>query len=233
MPRHWIPSKEAELITLSSDFSTAINSDPTAYGLDLTIAGDFATLNTAWVNAYNAAVNPTTRGPLTIQLKNDAKEAMLAQLRALGMQIQNRVATTNEQRITLGLTVPDPDPSPVPIPDTKPGIEIVRVSARTVTLRLKDVGNPDRRGKPDGVIGATILSYIGTSPPAQEDIAAWKFEQNIGRIIDVDVTFPPDVESGSTVWFTSFWFNTRKDSGPATDPISTQIQGTFSVPEAA
>ena len=41
----------------------------------------------------------------------------------------------------------------------------------------------------------------------------------------VDVTFPGTTPAGSKVWFTAFWFNNRKQDGPAATPIGINIPG--------
>lgn len=215
MPTDWVPAKESELVTFSTSFAAQIALDPTAYGLTLTESDDFTALNDAWVAAYNAAKNSPTRGELTIQQKNDAKAAMLPQLRSLGMFIQNRPATTNAQRVLLGLTVPVVEPSPVPVPSSTPMILVEDRLDRSVTLRFKDRDNPDNDGKPEGVTGLTLFSYVGMEEPAED--ADWKFETNTSRVTQT-VTFPESVPYGSRVWFTAFWYNTKAESGPATYP---------------
>jgi hypothetical protein len=45
----------------------------------------------------------------------------------------------------------------------------------------------------------------------------------------VDVEFPADAANGATVWLTAFWFNPRAQSGPACQPISTNIPGGLSM----
>jgi hypothetical protein len=41
----------------------------------------------------------------------------------------------------------------------------------------------------------------------------------------VDVLFPATVASGATVWLSAFWFNPRKQPGPACDPVSANLPG--------
>jgi hypothetical protein len=40
-----------------------------------------------------------------------------------------------------------------------------------------------------------------------------------------DVLFPDTVAGGSLVWITAIWANSRAQSGPAADPVSTNIAG--------
>ena len=216
----WIPRSEAVLRTFSTDFSTAINSDPTAFGLDLAQTSAFDALNTAWVNAYLAATNPATRGNLTIQNKDDAKAAMLPELRRLGMFIQNRPATTNDQRITLGLTVKDGEPSPAPIPSTQPVMHIESVTGRTIILRLRDSATPTSNARPEGVEGANIMYHVGETVPSSA--SEWVFGAMAGRPLST-LIIPSSVPAGSKVWISAFWFNTRKQTGPFATPLYTNI----------
>ncbi len=226
----FLPSREADLIQWSRHFDELITADPLIYGLDAVQAAAYAALHTAFTTAYQTAADNNTRTPSAIQAKNDAKAALIAEARSLVGIIQSFPGTTNELRSDLGITVPDDEPTPVPVPGTAPGIAVDLVVGRTVTLRLSDRGNPESRGKPDGVDGATVFAYFGPTPPAPSDTDAWTFKGNTGRTT-TEIAFPPEIESGATAWFTAFWFNTRKQSGPAAMPISTQIPG--SLPQAA
>ncbi len=226
----FLPKREADLMVWSGNFNTRISADPTIYGLTIEQAADYATLHTAFAAAYTTANEPMTRTPPAIQIKNDAMEALIEEVRSLVNIVQGHPGTTNGMRRDLGITVPDTEPTPVPPPEYAPGLDIVSTIGRTVHLRLYDSTNPERRGRPDGVDGATVLTYLGATPPAPEDLDAWKFEGNLSRTA-TSITFPPTVDSGATAWFTAFWFNPRKQSGPAALPISTQIPG--SLPQAA
>ena len=69
--------------------------------------------------------------------------------------------------------------------------------------------------------GATVLSYVGAEPP--DALGSWKFEGNTGRTTG-EVVFPDTVAPGAKVWLTAFWFNARKQSGPACAPVGTNVQ---------
>ncbi len=218
----FIPSKEADLLLWSNNFSTLINADAVAYGLTLTQASDYAALNTAYAAALQAANDNGTRTPSAIVTKNNAKAALIAFARELAGIVRENPNVTDTQKSNLGLNVPNPEPSPVPVPEYPPVMYVERTFGRTVRIRLRDMENTDRRGKPDGVIGATVLYYVGATVP--DDVTAWSFYCNDGRTI-VDVTIPTSVPEGSKVWITAFWFNTRKESGPAASPIYTNVVG--------
>lgn len=217
----FLPAREASLITWSNNFNTLITATPTAFGLVAAQATTFAALNAAWVAAYNTARNSLTRSPANIIAKNQAKHAMIVNARLLAGVIQKFPAITNTQRSELGLTVPNV-PSPIPPPATSPAMEITTVSAWTVNLRLHDSTSGSKRGKPAGVSGASLFSFVGATAPA--DIASWKFEGNTGRT-KISVVFDSSNPPGAKVWLTAFWFNYRKQSGPACTPVSTNLQG--------
>jgi hypothetical protein len=173
------------------------------------------------VSAYNTAKNSLTRSPANIITKNAAKRAMIVEARQLAGVIQKFPTITNTQRSELGLTVPN-TPSPVPVPSSQPAMEITSVSGWTVSLRLHDSTSGTKRGKPAGVSGASLFSFVGAIAPAE--IALWKFEGSTGRT-KINVSFDSSNAPGTKVWLTAFWFNNRKRSGPACDPISTNLQG--------
>lgn len=221
MPRSFLPSTDAALLAWSRNFSLRISATPTAYGLTAAQATSYAAANTAYANAYDAAVDPITRTRGKIAAKDDARKAVEAAARMLARYVQADPNVTNEQKIDLGLTVRKSDLTPVPPPAMSPDIDFVSVTGRTVRIRLHEA-SAARRGKPAGVKGATVFSHVGQAPPG--DISAWKFEANTSKTI-LDVAFPDTAPAGSLVWLTAFWFNTKSESGPACAPVSTNIAG--------
>ena len=222
----FLPTREADLLTWSVNFNTLINADPVIYGLTLPQAAAYTEKHDAYAAAYQTAADPSTRTPSSIVAKREAKAALVAEARALAKIIQAFPGTTDTMRSNLGLTVHDVDPSPVPPPTHSPEIDIVSAVMRTVKLRLHNDTSLGTRGKPQGVKGALVFSYVGPLPPAPEDTHLWKFETNTTRT-SVEVEFPSTVASGATVWFTAFWYNPRGESGPATPPVSAQIPGSL------
>src|SRR5690606_23540128 len=94
----YLPSREGELVTWSANMSALLTADPVIYGLTLGQASDFATLQTAYADAYTIANNDSTRTPASIVTKNDAKEALIngpGGIRELVDIIQAFPGTTN------------------------------------------------------------------------------------------------------------------------------------------
>ena len=136
--------------------------------------------------------------------------------------IQAFPGTTDADRAALNITIPDNEPTPVEVPSTYPGLEVTSVAGRIVNVRLWDTANSGSRRRPAGVIGATLFTSIGETAPASTD--DWDYAGMTGRL-RYPITFPNDVPNGSTVWLTAVWFNSRKETGPATPAISTILQG--------
>ena len=217
------PSKDADLLSWSANFDAKITADPTSYGLDLAQATAYAALHAAFAAAYAMATNPNTNSKQAVIAKNQGKNNLLYGPGG-AWQLVNIVqvfpGTTDSMRGELGLRIPDTEPTPVPEPRTAPDLSIVSTFARTISVRLRDQLNPTKRGKPAGVQGATVLYCVAEAAPA--DPSQWIFAKNTSRTV-FEVEVPATVEAGSKVWLTAFWFNARKESGPAATAESTRI----------
>ena len=191
-----------------------------SYGLTNSQATAFGSLNTALQSAYSDAVNPSTRTPVSIEAKTLALNAMRANAILLAKIIYATATVNDSQLVALGL-LPRSSRSPVPAPSVAPDIDVVSVGGNTVRIRLHQAGST-RRGKPVGVDGASVFSFVGSTPP--DEMSEWKFEGVTAKTV-VNIVFGPATVPGAKVWFTAFWFNERKQSGPAATPVGTNIPG--------
>jgi hypothetical protein len=216
------PDREADLISSASNFDAKITASATTYGLTSAQATAFHTTLQNFITARGVAQDPLTRSPANIVAKNSAKVLLVSSYRQLAGIVQRFPGTTNFMRADLGLPLRNGEPTPIPPPSAAPLIEVKSVSGRTAKIRLIDTFNPTRRGKPAGVSGAAVFSFVGASAPAE--LADWKFEGNTGRTT-FNVLFPASVVAGATVWITAFWFNPRKQAGPVADAQSANLPG--------
>jgi hypothetical protein len=216
------PDREADLVSSASNFDVKTTAAPTTFGLSVPQCTAFHTVLTAFVAARTVALDPLTRSPANIVAKDIAKNSLLASYRQLAGIVQKFPGTTNFIRAELGLPLRFPEPTPIPPPAAAPLLQVKSVSVRTARVRLIDAANPTRRGKPAGVSGAAVFSFVGSEAPP--DLTEWTFEGNAGRTT-VDVVFPSSVENGATVWITAYWFNPRKQAGPTANPVSANLPG--------
>jgi len=214
--------KEAQLLAWSAQFSAQITATPTAYGLVAGQATAYAALHSAFATAYAAANDSNTNSKQAIIAKNTAKENLLngpGGAWALVDVCQSWPSMNDDLRGELNLQIPN-GPTPIPVPEQPPLLSIMSTSGRTMTLRLRDKSNADRRGKPDGVQGATVLYYVGADSPA--DPSQWMFLLNESRT-QFFAEIPPAVPAGAKVWITAFWFNNRKQSSPVASAESVRV----------
>lgn len=216
----YIPTREADLITWSNNFNARINGDPGLYGLTDVQANAYDVLHTAWVAAYQTANENSTRTPSAITTKNDAKEALIdgpGGIRQLVAIIQAFPDTTNTQRTDLGITIRNNEPTPVPVPDSIPVIEFTSVNGNRVNIRVHD-NEAAGRGKPEGVTGVYVYSYVGEDSPTQ--INDWKFEGSSGKT-ELAIEFPASVQPSTKVWVCAAWVNGKFQTGEATPAVFT------------
>jgi hypothetical protein len=216
----FVPSRDPALLAFGADYSAQITAAPTSLGLTAAIATELASRQAAFAAALAASTNPATRGGSTVQAKNTAKASLVAYIRQTARTIQGTPTVTDQQKYDLGLTIRNAHPSPVPPPAHAPVLAVKSVTGRVVKFTLRDATS-ERRGKPAGVSGATVLSYVGATPP--DALGSWKFEGSTGKTT-VEVQFPLSVAPGSKVWLIALWFNPRKQDGPACNPVSTYLE---------
>jgi hypothetical protein len=216
----FLPTKDAALLAFSLNLSTRISASPTTYGLTAAIATNYQTLHDSFADAL-AACDPDERNKILVAAKNTARANLKTQARYINDLVQGTASVTDAQKLELGLTVRQ-QPSPIPPPASQPGITILATIGNTVKLRLSDLTDSANRGKPAGVDGASVFSFVGATAPTEE--AEWKFEGVTSRT-KIDVTFPESITPGAKVWFTAFWFNQRKQNGPAATPVGCNIPG--------
>jgi hypothetical protein len=229
-----IPTTDAALVDWSTNADTRLTASPATYGTTAAIATAYHAVHQPFVDAYGdvvAARESGTRSSSLCAIKDAAKSALLAFARPLYKQIQaNNSGVTAAAKIELGIVVPDVLPSPVPPPAMAPALSVVRVDGRLVRIRLADPAHPTRRRLPAGVNGATVMSFVGATPPA--DPFACRYEGSTSRS-EVDVLFPETVAPGTQVWLVAFFFNARKQNGPACAPVGAVINYGSTMPMAA
>ena len=228
-----IPTRDVLLADWSTNADARLTATPALYGTTAAVATAYHTVHEAFLTAYNTLVASRasgTRSSSEVAIKDSAKLALLNFARPLYKQIQANTAVTAAAKIELGIVVPNPEPTPVPVPGFAPQLTIVSVDGRLVKIRLADPAHPTRKRMPAGVDGATVMSFVGPEAPA--DVRDYKYEGGTARTT-VDVLFPDSVAPGTQVWLTAFFFNERKQNGPACAGVGAIINYGGTMPMAA
>jgi hypothetical protein len=222
MRHDFIPGRQAELLTWSGNFSAHLSADPAGCGVSLQQAADYALLHENFAALFQQCASPANRTPAGVVGKNLSKQKLIDAARALARLIHATASVSAERKSELGLAVRNPDPTPIARPDRAPAIDIVSVQGRTVSLRLHDSLPTTRRGKPAGIAGTALFSFVGPNPPA--DPQRWHFELNTGRM-SATITFDPALPPGTPIWLIACWFNPRQQRGPLGHAVNTFLAG--------
>jgi hypothetical protein len=107
------------------------------------------------------------------------------------------------------------------VPEHAPELAISAVIGRRVELKLIDAESGDRRGKPEGVFGATIFYCVADHEPP-EALDQWTLFATVTRPY-VDLDIPTAIAAGSKVWLTACWINTKAQPGPISAAVSTRF----------
>ena len=158
---------------------------------------------------------------MLVAQKEAAKNALLIEARALYARVQAATNVSDAQKVELNIHIRKTTPTPVPAPSAVAQVVVESVAGHTAKMRVIDPANPMRRSKPAGVSGVAWFSHVGPTPPA--DLSGWTFQGNSGKL-EAEINFASSLAPGTMVWFTSFFFNPRKQSGPAGEPTSALIQ---------
>jgi hypothetical protein len=219
MGHHFYMGSDAELLSSSAHFARQISATPTAYGLTAAQAAAYGAANDAYAAAYKAAIDPETRTRGKVAGKNAAREVLVAIASSLVKIID--ATASDEQKIDLGVNVRK-TPAPIAAPSVQPGVGVVSVVGRTVTIRISNPSSATRRGKPAGVIGALVHTFVGEEYPA--DPKMWQF-QGATTQSRLPIEFPNHLPAGTQVWVRAEWLTRRCKTSPASTPITTNLQG--------
>ncbi len=220
MRRTLFPMTDSGLLAWSLNLSAKLSSSPALYNCTAAIASSYAVVHEAFAEAL-LACDPNDRSRTLVARKNAAREQLKQHARRVVSQVKAGEQVTTAQKMELGIN-PRAAASPIPAPAVAPILVIETVNAWTVTLKLRDATHSAPRGRPKGVAGASIFYHVGPNPPTA--LNEWTFKGNFGRT-KLDLTFDSTLAPGTRVWLTAFWFNGRKQHGPACSPVNTHLQG--------
>jgi hypothetical protein len=207
----YIPAQDVNLATWADNFSDLITAGPATYGL---LAGDataIAAVVTPFLSAYSLAVNPSTRTPVTIADKDDAKIAMLALVRQYAVQISLNAGVLTADKIAVGVNPRTSTPTPIATPTTSPVVTIVSAPPLQHILRYRDeMSSPTVKAKPYGV--TQILIYATASATPITDQNALDFKGAYTKAPSLIEWQPED--AGKQAYYAGRWMTRAGKVGP-------------------
>lgn len=217
-----IPTLDAPLAEWSTNFNDLGSAHPLDFNLTAPQMTQYGTLHDLYIDAYNAAKADGSKSKALVQDKSDKKKNLLDFARQLYGFVQSSRTVTNENKVLIGVKVRDRIPSPSPAPALAPMVKVKSVIGRQVRCTLSDATASSKRRRPVNAEGATILSFVGATPPPTDD-PMWKLEGQTGKTTFV-IQFPNTVAPGTACWVTAMWYNARGEYSPASEPMQTYLQ---------
>ena len=217
----YIPVEEEKFDTFQSNLFTYISAHQPGtanpWGYPQQRVNTLGSLKGAWDAAWAVAKNKGNRTAGDVQAKDDARDLYEPEIRQFVKEfLKNNLLITNEERVEMGIPVPDTDSGPVPVPVTVPAIEMESGAGSQIVIHFKpfpETPGSDSKGKPKGISRMEIVYKIGTPAPQNPDECN-KFDSATRTPKRID--FNP-ADSGKRVYFFFRWVNTRNQPGPWTD----------------
>jgi len=214
----FLARRESDLRTWSINFDARISADPAAYGLSAAQAAEYNTLHNAFLAAYTLAAAPGTRTSPIVEAKNAAMRELRQAARRLARIVHAGRVASDAHKSALGLTVRRPGGRQTRIakPEEAPIVTVEAAAGGKLKVRVRSLEQPTRRGRPAGVMGASIFFFAGEWPPV--GLKDWRYAGATTRTT-CHVKLPRDVEPGERVWVTACWRNPRAECGPPAWPV--------------
>jgi hypothetical protein len=160
--------------------------------------------------------------------KKEAKYHLINATKMLVNIMQAWPQMTDAKRNQLRITVRDRQPQPVPRPSTSPYLSVSATFGNTISVKIQS--SKTERKRPKDVMGATLFSYVGKTPPNIE--SAWTYQGQTTKSVE-EVSFDAALPPGTQVWFTAVWYNRRAETGPAAKAITCNLPGGEAFEKAA
>jgi hypothetical protein len=210
------------LLDFSLDLhSNAVRLGESVTGLSETTLANYLTSRAHFVDAYNTWHNAATRTPAACQFKDEKGRSLRNGTRSVVAAVRAFAGMSDSTLKELGIPPIKPRRHEQPAPTESPVVSIEQVVGARVKVRLSQLDD-NRRGRPAGAAGATIMSFVGENYPTSG--RQWTFQSNVTKTTAV-VDFPADVAPGTKVWIAASWVSRRLESGPMCQPISINLPG--------
>jgi hypothetical protein len=215
----FIPASDADALTWMQTFAAGISASVATYDL---VAADATAIDTA-VDAFAAAFavssNPATRTPVTINLKEVARDTAEAVCRQYAAQIKVNAGVSDANKIAIGVRPVNTGRTPVPVPSTSPLLNIVMATPGVLVARYADSATPDSGAKPAGATNLQL--FVATGTAAAVDPAAADF---VGAFTRNPIELPfAAADDGKVATLFGRWATRTGEVGPWSLPVSMRI----------
>lgn len=216
----YIPSTEEDFNDFQDQFEKVVVINGVAWGIPALTVTSITNAKTDWVAKYAAGKPEADPTSAQRQAKNDSRKVYTQLIRQVVKQyIRFNPVVTNDDLVTLGLSVPDTTRTRSAPPDHSPTENVDAIEHLQHKIRITDPKNPNTKAKPKGVARINVYRYVGTTQPVS--IADYKFDGTSTKFLYTSKFDETDV--GKKAWYITQYENTRGERGPLSDSISAVI----------
>jgi len=211
---------DRDLVAELNVMSNAIDGDEATYGL---VAGDTLSLTSklsTFVDALDDLDLKTAAATSAYGTRDTTRAALVEDVRMLMKKIRLGVGNDPEKLGAVGLDVYDQTPTAAPMPETAP-LAVVDYEILKHIIRFRDAANPDKRGKPKGMLGAEIWRKVGGDPPAKDD----DYQMVTLDTASPHVIFYDMEDAGKKVWYRLRWVATSGEKGGWSEVVEATVNG--------
>lgn len=198
----------------------AIDGDEASFGL---VAGDTLALSTAlstFIDSLDDLDAKTAAASTAYGTRDTSREAIVDLVRIIYKKIRVTVGDDTAKLASAGMDAYDSTPSAVPMPETAP-LALVDYEILKHIVKFRDAANPDKRGKPKGMLGAEIWSKIGGDPPATDS----DYQMVALDTASPHVIFYEMEDAGKKVWYRLRWVATSGEKGGWSEVVEATVNG--------
>jgi hypothetical protein len=204
----YIPSKDAELVAWSANFTAGVSENATVWSISADEVTELQTANDEFA-ALHAKADSPAKTTVIVAEKNIARKKLKGIIRTLvGFRLKNPVIS-DAQRIALGLHIRDTTQTTIDVPKKRPELDIEVLDVRRLKVVFRDMGSTSR-AKPYGVNGAVIIWGVLDAPPADVTVLT---RSVLATRTPHTLEFTEE-ERGKTVYVAICWQNEKGQRGP-------------------
>jgi hypothetical protein len=214
----FFPKREADLLEWLKNFSAALASKASAWGIPAQTASGLTAAVNAYETTYEAAKGENGTKALILE-KNEKRNALKTEVRNIkNKHIDYNDAVTDPDRERLGLPIRDKNPTPKPRPASRPLLEVVPTNNRqhTATAINQATG---KKTKPEDTHGVRYAREIRDAAPAN----AGDLRHTVFRVKTTEVFDYEEGDRGKRVFYAACYENAKGEAGPWSDIIEAII----------
>ena len=222
MPLDFIPRQDDSFKVWFDKFTAYAQAHAGELGLSSAQATELASIRVAWDAGYGRHIEAHHASMAATADKDRLRREAEQMVRFCSGYIQRRRETTNDQRVSLGLRIPDRKPTPLS-PDA-----VLRISPPSLVLDWSQRGqvgihfgpNPSdehRNGLPEGVKGVRLW-WAPADPEKDLEHLAWEWLADDTRSPYLHVHRVP-----GTVFYRAQYLDRKLRLGPLGGPVSASV----------